>query len=113
MCSADAMYRRGGTREEIEKGLAELVKFAQDTYHSLLRIEGYNPSSLEQMCRLDISVMINPETARFEYFVNEVERGPLICLFAYLHYGFYTAERAGDETREYMLKFLDSKQRQV
>ena len=110
MCSADAMYRKGGTREEIEKGLAELVEFAQDTYHFL---EGYNPSSLEQMCRLNISVMINLETTHFEYFVNEVEHGPLICLFAYLHYGFYTAERAGDETREYMLKFLDRKQRQV
>jgi hypothetical protein len=56
---------------------------------------------------------MNPESKHFEYFVNEVECGPLICLFAYLHYGFYTAERAGDETREYTLKFLDRKRKQV
>ena len=45
-------------------------------------------------------------TERFEYFVNEVERGNLVCLFGVKSNGSFLTQQFGDEMREVVLKLL-------
>lgn len=102
MCSDDAMSRPGGSVRERRAGYDELKEFAEKTFHALTMEQP--DSSLNFMCRLDIGVMMNPATERFEYFVNEVERGNLICLFGVIQPSIY---RFADEIREVLLEYLD------
>lgn len=104
----EAMIREGGTFEEIEHGISEFQNFATSTYQALLKAEPFNPSSLEHICRIDISVMMNPLTKRFEYFVNEIERGHLICLFGYMVDNSFTPQLVGDQTGDVIANFLDN-----
>jgi hypothetical protein len=99
------MVREGGTVKERQTAKDELVNFAQQTYNALMSEQP--GSSLWFMCRIDIGVMMNPKTKQFEYFVNEVEQGNLICIFGMISNGEYVTQRFGDETREVVLKLLD------
>lgn len=99
------MVREGGTKEQRRLAQMELEDFALKTYNAIV---DDGQSSLRFMCRLDISVMMNKETQQLEYFVNELERGTLICLFAVIGDGRYIPHRFGDETREALLKLLDN-----
>lgn len=99
---SEAMVRLGGTMSECQAAKKELRDFAEKTYNALMSEQP--GSSLSFMCRLDIAVMMNAATQRFEYFVNEIERGNLICIFGMITRSPY---RFGDETREVVLKYLD------
>ena len=96
------MRRLGGTVKERQEAEQQLKEFAEKTFNALMSEQP--DSSLSFMCRLDIGVMMNPETHMFEYFINEVERGNLICLFGNIPNNAY---RFGDETREVILNLLD------
>lgn len=66
-----------------KQGLAELERFATQTFDGLVEIEPRQlgrPSSLEFFARLDISVW-EYEDERFHYYVNEVSRGVRTCLY--------------------------------
>ena len=105
LSSDEAMVREGGTVKERQTAKDELVNFAQQTYNALMSEQP--GSSLWFMCRIDIGVMMNPKTERFEYFVNEVEQGNSICIFGMISNGEYVTQRFGDETREVVLELLD------
>lgn len=102
MSSSDAMVRSGGSVRERTTAFEEFKEFAEKTFKALMLEQP--DSSLTFMCRLDIGVMMNPATQQFEYFVNEVERGNLICLFGIIQSSIY---RFADETREVLLEYLD------
>lgn len=55
-----------------------------DTYRALreLEMKRWNGGnlSIDQLVRFDVSVIQNPNNG-FDYFVNEVERGMLVCLY--------------------------------
>jgi len=104
----EAMIRQGGTFEEICEGKWELENFANSTYNGLLEAEPFNPSSLQHICRIDIGVMMNPATNHFEYFVNEVERGHLICLFGDMVDDGFIPQLVGDQTADVIKQFLDN-----
>jgi hypothetical protein len=99
------MVREGGTYDERKFAQKELEDFALRTYNAIV---DNSQSSLRFMCRLDIGVMMNPNTQRLEYFINELERGTLICLFSVISDGMYMPHRFGDESREAVLRMLDS-----
>jgi hypothetical protein len=98
------MVREGGTLEQRKDAIAELHDFALKTYHAIV---DDSQSSLHFMCRLDIGVMMNQETQRLEYFVNELERGVAICLFGIINDGLYITHRFGDQTMHGLLRLLD------
>jgi hypothetical protein len=108
LTSSQAMIREGGTIEEISKGRFEFENFAKSTYRALLKVEPFKSSSLKQICRIDIGVIMNPATNRFEYFVNEVERGHQICLFGHMTDNTFSPQLVGDQTRESIERFLDN-----
>ena len=99
------MVREGGTSEQRHYARTELENFALKTYNA---IADNSRPSLRLMCRLDIGVMMNNETQQLEYFVNELERGSLICIFGVIDDGMYMAHRLGDDTKQAVLKFLDN-----
>ena len=99
------MIREGGTKKQRHLAKMELEDFALKTYNAIVD-DGH--SSLRFMCRLDIGVMMNKEIQQLEYFVNELERGALICIFSVIGEGSYIPHRFGDETREALLKLLDN-----
>jgi hypothetical protein len=105
LSSSEAMYREGGTLHERSFALQEFHNFAKRTYDAL--VEGNNASSLWLLCRLDISVMFNRDTGVLDYFVNEVERGVLVCLFAGVGECVYPAQKVGDEMKGHIMKMLD------
>jgi hypothetical protein len=105
LSSSEAMYREGGTLRERSFALQEFHEFAKHTYDSL--VEGNDTSSLRLLCRLDISVMFNRDTGKLNYFVNEVERGVLVCLFASVGECVYPAQKIGDEMQGHIMKMLD------
>jgi hypothetical protein len=93
---------------EIEFAKAEFDRFAQATYDALVSdIKANDTASLTLLCRLDISAMFNESSEMLEYFVNEVERGCLVCLFGNVGDGLYSPHRIGDELREHILDALD------
>jgi hypothetical protein len=108
LTSTEAMIRQGGTFKQIENGKLEFENFAKSTYKALIKAEPFNPSSLKQICRIDISVIMNPATDRFEYFVNEVERGHLICLFGHMTDNTFSPQLVGDQTGDLIERFLDN-----
>lgn len=60
-----------------KKAEQEFIDFAQTTFDSLYAIESRTlnaKTSLSLFARLDIGLIMNEDTKRFEYFVNEVER---------------------------------------
>jgi hypothetical protein len=104
------MSREGGTKESRAEGEAQLYSFAQVTLEALIQIEeeelGLEDSSLRLFCRMDISVIDNGRDG-LDYFVNEVERGPLVAL-----YGVgpcHPASRVGDELGELLPRWLDKR----
>jgi hypothetical protein len=103
LCSDEAMTREGGTTTQLAAAREELETFARVNYNALIE-DGQSNESLTFMCRLDIGVMLNPTTGILEYFINEVERGCLICLFGGVGGG--KANRIGDETGEVLKQRL-------
>ena len=67
------------------EALQELYAFVKRTLDALVEMEvrGTGNSSLTQFCRLDLG-LIKTEQGKgtVQYFVNEVERGPNVCLWA-------------------------------
>jgi hypothetical protein len=93
-----------------EASRKQLYDFAQQTYQGLIDRERVNfkspsQSSIELICRLDVGIMRNESTGKWEYFVNEVERGFLLCLFGSL--GHSLMREAADEMMEDIIKLLD------
>lgn len=112
LSSGDAQVRRGGTKRKRNIAEEQLRAFALTTYTALIEKEkedfpSPHQSSLELMCRLDIGVMMNSQTGRLDYFVNEVERGCLVCLFSSIGEGNYLPHRAADEMFEGVVRLLD------
>jgi hypothetical protein len=79
--------------EDSRKAEAELLEFATKVVQGLiareeLLSEGQIPSDLRLFCRVDVGVMRvssqGEDDARYQYFVNEVERGHATCLFGIL-----------------------------
>jgi len=105
-----AMIREGGSMEQLRIARAEFDQFVQATYDALL--VHLHPTPLHFMCRMDISVMMNPTTQRLDYFVNEVEQSPTLSIFGILGDGLYMAHRFGDETKGVLLRWLDNHCRQ-
>ena len=69
------------------RALDELFTFVRETLHGLIAMEikETGSRSLEQSCRLDIGI-IEDQDSSLQYFVNEVERGPHVCLWAGKHW---------------------------
>jgi hypothetical protein len=101
--SDSIMNRRGGSIDQRHLADQELYNFALTTLEALIQREGFSDSSLSLICRLDISVMWNK--GRLQYFVNEVERGACICLFASIP-NFGTVERVADELGPHYVKWV-------
>jgi hypothetical protein len=99
------VHRKGGTKAERDAAEEEFHSFAKQTYDALAIDE--NASSLKLLCRLDISVMLNQVTGRLDYFVNEVERGCLVCLFGSVGDGVFPAHKIGDEMLDNIIDMLD------
>jgi hypothetical protein len=59
------------------KGRQEFYEFVRKTYEGLYAIEskklGGRPT-IGVFCRIDISLMVDHQTHRVDYFVNEIER---------------------------------------
>lgn len=67
----------------INNAVSELNGFAKANLAALSKMEKQSTgvqSSLDLFCRLDLGV-IQTENGRLNYFVNEVERGPNVCLW--------------------------------
>jgi hypothetical protein len=93
-----------------EASRKQLYDFARQTYQGLIDRERVNfkspsQSSIELICRLDVGIMRNESTGKWEYFVNEVERGFLVCLFGSLEHS--PMREAADEMMEDIIKLLD------
>jgi hypothetical protein len=106
----ELFVREGGTMVQRAGSRKELFDFVQHTYQSLIDREQLNfnspsQSSIELMCRMDVGIMRNQCTGQWEYFVNEVERGFLPCLFGSL--GPSLISRAADEMMEDIIQLLD------
>jgi hypothetical protein len=104
------MCREGGSRTSREAGEAQLYHFAEVTLKVLIQMEeeevGLDDSSLRLFCRMDISIIDNGRGG-LDYFINEVERGPLVVL-----YGLgpcHPAARVGDELGELLPLWLDKR----
>jgi hypothetical protein len=94
--------RLDGTDFEIQEAINELHAFATDTLNALINLEKLQTgagTTLSQFCRVDISMM-QTENGDLDYFVNEVERGPDVCLWA--------GEENGGLLRKVAEKFLPS-----
>jgi hypothetical protein len=78
------MVHEGCTDDERKLARKEWEDFALRTYNTII---DDSQSSLCFMCHLNISVMMNPNTQRLKYFMNELERGTLICLFSVIGNG--------------------------
>jgi hypothetical protein len=106
----DIMTREGGSRASREAAETQLYTFAEGTLKELIALEldelGLKDSSLQLFCRMDISIIDN-DRGGLDYFVNEVERGPLVAL-----YGggpCHHAARVGDELGELLPLWLDKR----
>jgi hypothetical protein len=99
------MNHERGTKAERDAAEQEFHGFAKETYDALARDE--NASLLKLLCRLDLSVMLNQETGRLDYLVNEVKRGCLVCLFGSVGDGVFPAHRIGDEMCNNIIDMLD------
>jgi hypothetical protein len=102
------MSREGGSRESRAAGEEQLYRFAEVTLEALIRMEeeelGLDDLSIRLFCRMDISVIDNGRGG-LDYFVGEVERGPLVVL-----YGTgpcHPSARVGDELGELLPLWLD------
>jgi hypothetical protein len=105
MSSNDAMFRPGGSIRERKIARDELDTFVLATYHGLR--EAIDEQPLDFLCRMDVSVMMNPTSGLFEYFVNEVEQSPSVSFFGFLEGSCFVPHQVGDETREVLVKWLD------
>ncbi|KAI5822284.1 hypothetical protein K523DRAFT_358492 [Schizophyllum commune Tattone D] len=72
---------------ELVKGHQELSQFVLDVVKRLAELEkktfGLTHSDLDLFCRVDVGVVIGKE--RSHYYVNEVERGLVTCLWGWTH----------------------------
>jgi hypothetical protein len=86
-------FEAGAPHKLLQKGKAELRKFAQTTLQELIRLEeefyrrsniSWVPKSsgLRWLARLDIAFLYDVEARKFQYWVNELERGHSTCLFS-------------------------------
>jgi hypothetical protein len=70
--------------ETLKHAMAELETFAHKNLTELSRMEkmatGTSPS-IDMFCRIDVGIM-QKKDGTLDYFVNEVERGPNVCLWA-------------------------------
>ena len=91
----DILERVGGSIDQRQYADAEMSGFCLTTLKALVEKEGFEDSSLNMICRLDISVIQNA-SGQLDYFVNEVERGVAICMFSSVDTDHVT-ERVADE----------------
>jgi hypothetical protein len=72
-------------KDILEHAMLELQTFARTNLMELSRMEkrrtGAPSTSMDIFCRIDIGIM-QTEDGRVNYFVNEVERGPNVSLWA-------------------------------
>jgi hypothetical protein len=106
----ELFIREGGTMLQRVAARNQLYDFVQQTFQSLVNRERVNftspfQSSIELMCRIDIGIMRNESSRKWEYFANEVERGFLSCLFGSL--GHSLVCKAADEMMEDLIQWLD------
>ena len=69
--------RVGGSFQERKQGKDEFETFVKKTYRALAVTEGNvfgGTTSIRVFCRMDIGLMVDPQTHKLSYFVNEVER---------------------------------------
>lgn len=85
------VYEPSAPMAMLEQGKKELLDFAADMLTSLVVEEdkfyegltdGPSGSGLRYFARLDIGVLLDRETGRFSYWLNEVERGHCTGLFS-------------------------------
>ena len=70
--------------EVLEYAMSELLTFAQKNLTELSKMERCSTgsaSSMDIFCRMDIGI-IETEDGSLDYFVNEVEKGVNVCLWA-------------------------------
>ena len=68
----------------LKHALSELHAFAHTNLRELNKMEkrvSGSSSSIDMFCRIDVGIM-EKEDGMLDYFVNEVERGPNVCLWA-------------------------------
>jgi hypothetical protein len=107
----DILERIGGSIEQRRNADEEMHAFCLTTLKALLEKEGFEDSSLDLICRLDISV-IEDGSGNLDYFVNEVERGVAICLFSSVDTDHVT-ERVADELGPLLVDWIRRKARSI
>ena len=98
------MERRGGTVKERRAADEELHNFCLKTLNALVQRERFPDSSLQLICRMDIS-LIRAADGTLNYFVNEVERGIAICLFGCVRED-YVVDRVADELGPLLVSWI-------
>ena len=81
--TADQLAESGNADPRVtRRALEELHAFVQQTLDELVKMEnrGFGSSSLDQFCRIDVGLI--QHNGVLQYFVNEVERGPNVGLWA-------------------------------
>jgi hypothetical protein len=101
--------RDGGTIDQLDFADAEFENFILQTHKELVKLEGRRDSSLNLICRIDVSIMPDP-AGNMHYFVNEVERGLTISFFSVVEDGLRVL-RVADEWGPMMVGWI--KQRLV
>jgi hypothetical protein len=70
--------------ETLKNAMLELETFALTNLREVSKMEKKatgTASSIDIFCRIDVGI-IQKEDGSLDYFVNEVERGPNVCLWA-------------------------------
>lgn len=85
-----------------------MKSFVRKTYEALRVRErrGTDLLSIDHLARFDISIIKN-EAGRYDYFVNEVERGVGVCKFFSVSY--QRATEIMDEWGLVMQRWMDSR----
>ena len=107
----DILERVGGFIDQWHNADEEMSTFCLTTLKALVEKEGFEDSSLDLICRLDISVIENA-SGELDYFVNEVERGIAICLFSSVDTDHVT-ERVADELGPLLVDWIRRRARHI
>jgi hypothetical protein len=107
----DILERIGGSIEQRRHADEELHAFTLTTFKALVEKEGFGDSSLDLICRFDISVIENG-SGTLDYFVNEVERGVAVCLFSSVDTDHVT-ERVADELGPLLVRWIRTRGRRL
>lgn len=84
LTAEQALDREGATQEMIKVAQEEHEDFVMKTHRVLVEhnVARFGSSSLSTICRIDVGIILNPATQKFEYLVNEVKRGCAISWFS-------------------------------